>query len=86
MDKNNTQLNIFLDLAKAFDTIDLKILLKRLKYYGIIRVAYRLMESYIRNRNQYVDIDDVQSEMLTVTNDVHQGSILGPPSFYHISE
>ncbi len=60
MDKNNTPLNIFLDLSKAFDTLDHKILLEKLKYYGIIGVAYRLMESYITNRKQYVDIDDVQ--------------------------
>ncbi len=78
MDKNNTPLNIFLDLSKAFDTLDHKIFLEKLKYYGIIGVAYRLKESYITNRKQYVDIDDVQSEMLTVTTGVPQGSILVP--------
>ncbi len=81
MNKNNTLLNIFLDLSKAFDTLDHKILLEKLKHYGIIGVAYRLMESYITNRNQYVDIDDVQLEMLTVTTGVPQGSILGPLLF-----
>ncbi len=82
MDKNNTALNIFLDLSEAFDTLDHKILLEKLKYYGIIGVAYRLMESYITNRKQYVDIDDVQSEMLTLTTGVPQGSILGPILFF----
>ncbi len=81
MDKNNIPLNIFLDLSKAFDTLDHKILLEKLKYYDIIGVAYRLMESYTTNRKQYVDIDDVQSEMLTVSTGVPQGSILGPLLF-----
>ncbi len=81
MDKNNTPLNIFLDLSKAFDTLDHEILLEKLKYYGIIGVPHRLMECYITNRKQYVDIDDVQSEMLTVTTGVPQGSILGPLIF-----
>ncbi len=78
MDKNNTPLNIFLDLSKAFDTLEHKILLKKLNYYGINGVAYNLMESYLTNRKQYVDMDDVKLEMLMVTTGVPQGSILGP--------
>ncbi len=79
MDKNNTPLNIFLDLSKTFDTLDHTILLKKLNYYGIINgMTYNLMESYLTNRKQYVDMDDVKSEMLMVTTGVPQGSILGP--------
>ncbi len=77
MDKTNTPLNIFLDLLKAFDTLDHKILLKKLGYYDINGVAYSLIERYLSNRKQYVDMDDVQSEMLMVTTGVCQGSILG---------
>ncbi len=81
MDNKNTPLNIFLYLSKPFDILDHKILLKKLSYYGINRVAYSLIESYLSNRKQYVDMDDVQSEMLMVTTGVPQGSILGPLLF-----
>ncbi len=59
-------------------SIDHKILSEKLKYYGIIGVAYRRMQSYITHIQQYVDIDDVHSEMLTVTTGMPQGSMLGP--------
>ncbi len=82
MDKHiNTPLNMFLNLSKVLDTLDHKILLEHLNNYGVIGVVYSLMESYITNRKQYVDIDDVQSEMLTVSTGVPQGSILGPLRF-----
>ncbi len=81
MDKMNTSLNIFLDLSKAFDTLDHKMLLEKLKHYGITGVAYKLMESYIINRKQYVEIDGTKSELLNITTGVPQGSILGPLLF-----
>ncbi len=81
MDKNNIPLNIFLDLSKAFDTLDHKILLKKLNYYGINGAAYNLMESNLTIRKQHVDMDDVKSEMLMVTIGVPQGSILSPILF-----
>ncbi len=57
MDKMNTPINIFLDLYKAFDTLDHRIVLEKLKYYGINGVPNELMESYITNRKQYVEMD-----------------------------
>jgi len=81
MDKMNTPINIFLDLSKAFDTLDHKILLKKLKYYGFNGMAYNLMESYLTNRKQYVEMEGVESELLTVITGVPQGSILGPLLF-----
>ncbi len=65
--KMNTPINIFLDLSKAFDTLNHKILLEKLN----------LMESYITNRKQYVDMDGVESDILSITTGVPQGSILG---------
>jgi hypothetical protein len=81
MDKMKTPINIFLDLSKAFDTLDHKILLEKLKYYGITGVAHKLMESYITNRKQYVEMNETKSDILSITTGVPQGSILGPLLF-----
>ncbi len=78
MGKMNTPINIFLDLSKAFDTLDHKILLDQCDYYGNKGVAHKLMASYINNRKQYVEIEDSKFDTLTLTTGVPQGSILGP--------
>ncbi len=57
MDHRKTLINIFLHPSKAIDTLDHRILLEKLKCYGITWTAHQLMESYITNRNQYVEID-----------------------------
>ena len=81
MDQMNTPINVFLDLSKAFDTLDHEILLEKLLYYGIKGVSLKLMESYLTNRKQYVNIDGTCSEMSTLNTGVPQGSILGPLLF-----
>ncbi len=81
MDKNDIPINIYLDLSKAFDTLNHEILLDKLAYYGINGLALKLMESYLSNRKQYVEIEGVESDMLTIQTGVPQGSILGPLLF-----
>ena len=54
LDNGDIVIGMFIDLKKAFDTVDHKILLKKLYYYGICRNALKWFESYLTNRSQYV--------------------------------
>ena len=74
-------LGIFIDLSKAFDTLDHQILLKKLENYGIRGNAHSLLQSYLSNRNQYVSFKNTSSDTLSLKYGVPQGSILGPLLF-----
>lgn len=72
---------VFIDLKRAFDTIDHKILMSKLGNYGIKGVAYSWLKSYLDNRYQYVNVNTENSELEKVTCGVPQGSVLGPKPF-----
>ena len=79
--KINTPTAIFLDLSKAFDTLDFDILLQKCKHYGISGVSLALIESYLRDRFQYVKYDKYESDSIKIKTGIPQGSILGPLFF-----
>ena len=78
LDLKKTPFSIFIDLSKAFDTIDHTLLLRKLEYYGIKNNSFDLFKHYLSNRKQCVHFDDTKSDMTTIYTGVPQGSILGP--------
>ena len=81
MENNLITCSIFLDLAKAFNTVNHTILLKKLEKYGIRGQSLQLMESYLNNRSQVTKINSHVSEQLNINTGVPQGSCLGPLLF-----
>ena len=74
--------HLYIDLSKAFDSLDHSILLHKLEYYGICNVEYRLLRSYLTNRFQYVEYEGIKPKSASITTRVPQGSILGPLLFF----
>ena len=72
---------IFLDLQKAFDTVNHNILHEKLDHYRIRGVAYSWFKSYLTGRSQYVAVNDYTSDPLPIRCGVSQGSVLGPLLF-----
>ena len=81
LDSKAFTIGIFIDLSKAFDTIDHTILLKKLDNYGIRGIALDWFKSYLSNRMQSVEISGQVSSLKAITCGVPQGSILGPLLF-----
>ena len=80
-EENLFTLGVFIDLSKAFDTVNHDILMEKLKLYGLSQPVLKWFKCYLSNRKQYVCIDSIQSEYKIVTCGVPQGSILGPLLF-----
>lgn len=81
LDRGEYACGLFLDLQKAFDTVNLKILLEKLTIYGIRGICLNWFESYVSGRKQFVAIDNADSEIKDIESGVPQGSVLGPLLF-----
>ena len=72
---------VYLDLKKAFDLVDHKILLLKLKLYHFTEKSIKFFESYLSNRKQKIKYKNLHSESRNIQSGVRQGSILGPLLF-----
>ena len=77
LDMNELPINIYLDLSKAFDTLDHSILIHKLKFYGIDGNSLKIFQNYLSKRKQFVKFENVHSEVLDINIGVPQGSVLG---------
>ena len=69
---------MFIDLSKAFDTIDQKKLMVKLNHYGIRGMCHDLLKSYLSNRTQNTNFQQTVSDTCPIEYGVLEGSVLGP--------
>ena len=81
MNRRENTISVFLDLSKAFDTVNHNILLRKLEFYGIRGIALEWFKHYLTGRKQYVLYNNTQSSKQYITCGVPQGSVLGPLLF-----
>ena len=76
LDDKQLPISIYMDLSKAFDTLNHDTLLDKLSYYGVDGTALQWFDSYLSNRSMYMEIDNMKSSVRTLTSGVPLGSIL----------
>ena len=81
LDNGELAVGVFLDLSKAFDTVDHSILFDKLEHYGIRGLSLKWVKSYFSNRLQFVEYNGHVSSRNNISCGVPQGSILGPLFF-----
>jgi hypothetical protein len=81
VDRGQIAIGVFMDLSKAFDAMDIEILLKKLGAYGFSRNAIGLLSDFLHHRIQFIKIADILSDPGLLDLGVPQGSLLGPLLF-----
>ena len=81
LDEDKFTCGVFIDLQKAFDTVDHGILLSKLNHYGVRGVSYEWFKSYLTGRQQFTTIAHLKSDLCSINYGVPQGSVLGPILF-----
>ena len=81
LDSGRAVVGCYIDLKKALDTVNHRILINKLQLYGIRGHILDWFRSYLQNRKQYIHIDDTNSNLGSISCGVPQGSILGPLLF-----
>lgn len=81
VDEGKLVAGLFIDLKKAFDTINHNILINKLEKYGIRGIALQWIRSYLKNRKQFVKIENFCSSCLKINCGIPQGAVLGPELF-----
>ena len=84
-ENNQYTVGVFVDLKKAFDTVNHEILLDKLNFYSITGIPLTWLTSYLSHRQQYVMVHDRTSSYNLVVCGVPQGSVLGPLLFLYTS-
>lgn len=78
IDKKQYVITVFVDLSKAFDTVDHALLLRKLQCLGIRGSMLDIIKSYVLDRKQYTHLNEINSNVKNVQTGVPQGSVLGP--------
>ena len=78
---SKTPVTLFLNLSKAFDTLNFDSLLHKLQYYGVTGVPILLIKRYLNEGYQYIKYDNLDFTRLEIKTGIPQGSILGPLFF-----
>ena len=81
IDNGNLVIGLFIDLCKAFDTVNHEILFEKLTKYGIRNTALQWFKSYLQNRKQFICYQNIESLYSNISCGVPKGSILGPILF-----